>query len=282
MLVLGVVLYLLLVSLALAFLLLPEVRSRVMSRMTMALAGARSACAIGRQGSRQQLQQWGVPITTFWGDTHSVMRRHARPLGLGLLVLVSIPAGVIVLRQAHTFEGYDHTASTEVNPRVTALLAGEQLAAPAALPPELFMAREVEQAYPMAQGASRQWELLDADFRQRVLLAFKIMREQHGYEMALIEGYRSPERQAQLAAAGPQVTQAGAFESYHQYGLAADCAFLRGGKLVISEQDPWAAQGYALYGEVSRSLGLVWGGSWHQLRDLGHIELRRQGVLRKG
>jgi len=106
------------------------------------------------------------------------------------------------------------------------------------------------------------------------------MRERHGYEMALIEGYRSPERQNQLAALGKQVTQVGAFGSYHQVGLAADCGFLRNGRLVISEQDPWAARGYELYGEVARSTGMVWGGGWRSLKDLGHVELRRPGVLR--
>jgi peptidoglycan LD-endopeptidase CwlK len=133
----------------------------------------------------------------------------------------------------------------------------------------------------MAATASRQWELLNPDFRQRLLVLFQIMKERHGYEMVLIEGYRSPERQAQLAALGRHVTQAGANESYHQYGFASDCAFLRNGKLVISEQDPWAARGYELYGEVAQSLGMVWGGSWRSLKDYGHVELRQPGLMKK-
>jgi len=118
---------------------------------------------------------------------------------------------------------------------------------------------------------------MDPDFVQRLLLVFKIMREQHGYEMALLEGWRSPERQVLLAQMGAHVTQAGAWQSWHQYGLAADCAFLRNGKLVISERDPWAARGYALYGEVAESVGLTWGGRW-KLLDLGHVEWRRREV----
>ena len=97
--------------------------------------------------------------------------------------------------------------------------------------------------------------------------------------MVLLEGYRSPERQTQLAALGPQVTRAGAFESWHQYGMAADCAFMRDDRIVISEQDPWAASGYAAYGEVARSVGFVWGGGWRSIKDFGHVELRRDGVL---
>jgi peptidoglycan L-alanyl-D-glutamate endopeptidase CwlK len=72
---------------------------------------------------------------------------------------------------------------------------------------------------------------------------------------------------------GPQVTKASAFQSYHQYGLAADCAFLRNGRIVISEKDAWAMQGYRLYGAVAEEVGLRWGGRW-TMRDFGHAELR--------
>ena len=82
-----------------------------------------------------------------------------------------------------------------------------------------------------------------------------------------------------MAKAGGHVTNARAFQSWHQYGLAADCAFLREGKLVISEKDPWAMRGYQLYGEVAESLGLTWGGRWTMM-DFGHIELRMRGVMR--
>ncbi|AIO62842.1 D-alanyl-D-alanine carboxypeptidase family protein [Burkholderia mallei] len=120
--------------------------------------------------------------------------------------------------------------------KIAALLKGEQLVPPLPLPPEVFATREVEQVRPALKDASRDWNLLDTDFRTRLLLVYKIMREQHGYEMALLEGYRSPERQNRLAQMGSNVTNAAAFQSYHQYGLAADNAFLRDGKLVISEK----------------------------------------------
>ncbi|MEO7055528.1 MAG: M15 family metallopeptidase, partial [Caldimonas sp.] len=110
-----------------------------------------------------------------------------------------------------------------------------------------------------------------------MLVVFKLMHDQHGIDMVLLEGYRSPERQARLAALGPNVTRAGAGESYHQYGMAADCAFMRDGRIVISEQDPWVAAAYATYGEVSRSVGLTWGGGWRSIKDYGHVELRREG-----
>ena len=76
------------------------------------------------------------------------------------------------------------------------------------LPPEVFTTQEVEQVRPAIRDASRDWNLLDADFRQRLLLVYKIMHDEHGYDMALLEGYRSPDRQAKLAAMGSNVTQA--------------------------------------------------------------------------
>jgi len=83
-----------------------------------------------------------------------------------------------------------------------------------------------------------------------------------------------------LAAAGPQVTNAKAFQSYHQYGLAADCAFMHEGKLIISEKNAWAMRGYHLYGVTAESVGLRWGGRWAMM-DFGHTELRQPGVLGK-
>lgn len=164
--------------------------------------------------------------------------------------------------------------------QVAALLQGEQLVAPPPLPPLVFTTAEVEQVRPMLAEASRNWDLLHPEFQRRLLLAFRLMRERHGYDMALLEGYRSPERQDRLAALGNGVTNARAFQSYHQFGLAADCAFLRDGKLVISERDPWAMRGYRLYGEVAESLGLTWGGRW-KLMDFGHAELRLRGAAQR-
>lgn len=197
-----------------------------------------------------------------------------------MLLLVLAPLLAAGLRHWHGYDGYDHTLSRDVNPQIMGLLQGEQLVPPPALPPELFITAEIEQLHPFVASASRRWELLDAEFRQRLLTVFKLMRERYGYEMVLIEGYRSPERQAQLAQLGPQVTQAAPGRSYHQHGLAADCAFLVGGRIVIAESDPVAARGYALYGALAQEVGLTWGGTWRTLKDLGHVELQRADALR--
>lgn len=206
-------------------------------------------------------------------------RRHAISLSAGVVAILVPTVVVFMVGKPDTLPGYA-SAGLPPDPKVIALLAGENLAPPAALPPMAFTTREVELVRPMLVDASRNWGLLHPDFHQRLLLAFRIMKEKHGYEMALLEGYRSPARQNLLASIGTQVTNARAFQSWHQYGLAADCAFWREGKLIISEKDPWAMRGYRLYGEVAESLGLTWGGRWAMM-DFGHTELRVKGVMRR-
>ena len=83
----------------------------------------------------------------------------------------------------------------------------------------------------------------------------------------------SPQRQNSLAS-NKNTTLARGYQSYHQFGLAADVAFKRDGKVVISERDPWAMHGYQLYGEVAESVGLTWGGRWKSIQDYGHTEYR--------
>ncbi|MAF00961.1 MULTISPECIES: M15 family metallopeptidase [unclassified Herbaspirillum] len=197
-----------------------------------------------------------------------------------IAVLLIGPAIVAFLLSGKSMlQGFDDTQRV-TNSQIAELLKGEQLVPPPPLPPDMFTTAEVIQVRPMLVNASRNWQLLIPEYAQRLLLVFKIMKEKHGYEMALIEGYRSPERQTMLAGMGSNVTNAAAFQSYHQYGLAGDCAFVRNGKLVISEKDPWAMEGYRLYGEVAESVGLTWGGRW-KLMDFGHTEYRMPGVMKK-
>lgn len=275
----GITVYLLLVSAAAAWLLLPSVRQWLRSRAGSVAVMGRGVAQGGRRVANRSAQLTFIPLAASNSAWNSV-RAYSRWWLPALAVLLVVPISAYWLRHWHAYDGFDHTASREINPQIAALLTGEQLVPPAPLPPELFMTREVERARPATATASRRWELLDEEFRNRLLAVYKIMREEHGYEMVLLEGYRSPERQAELASLGPNVTHAGAGESYHQYGLAADSAFLIHGRLAISEQDPAAARGYEIFGSVAQSAGLVWGGAWRTLKDLGHVELRRPGVLR--
>lgn len=271
-----IVFYFALVTAAAAWLLLPGVREWVRVRVVAGLAhlGGSLARWAGREGPH--------PASSPSLDGARAGASKARPWFVpATLLLVAAPAISLWLRQHHAYDGFDHTASREVNLQVAALLTGEQLVPPSPLPPELFLAPELQRERPLISTASRHWDQLDSEFRHRLLAVYRVMKVDHGIDMVLIEGLRSAERQAQLAALGPQVTHAGAGESYHQYGLAADSAFLFDGRIVISETDPRAAAAYQRYGEVAQSAGLVWGGSWRTLKDLGHVELRRAGVLRK-
>jgi peptidoglycan L-alanyl-D-glutamate endopeptidase CwlK len=195
------------------------------------------------------------------------------------ILSVFAPSALIwLINSNNMLDGFDDTHLRTSNYQVTALLQGEQLVPPPALPPEMFTTQEVTLIRPTLIDASRNWQLLDNDFSQRLLLTFKIMKERYGYDMTILEGYRSPERQNKLASMGSSVTNAAAYQSYHQFGLAADCAFQRDGKLIISEKDPWAMRGYQLYGEVAESLGMRWGGRW-KMMDFGHIELRKPNTI---
>jgi peptidoglycan L-alanyl-D-glutamate endopeptidase CwlK len=219
---------------------------------------------------------WHATSTAFTASAGAAWR-YRRMCGASILLLAAPATLLLTFGKVSRLQSYDETAARR-DPVVAALLEGEQLVPPAALPPAVFSTREAGSDRTELATASREWTLLDADFRQRLLLVFRAM-ERRGYRMVLLEGYRSPERQQMLANLGTHVTNAKAFQSYHQFGLAADSAFYRDGKLIISERDAWAMEGYRLYGEYAESVGLVWGGRW-QMRDLGHVELRRTGTVR--
>jgi peptidoglycan L-alanyl-D-glutamate endopeptidase CwlK len=248
--------------------LLGTLQRRLLWRASVLQDSGAAAVGAGWSGTRLQLGNW-----------RRLLRRHWAFCAIGVPLILVPTLLALLLRKPDMLPGYV-PAATLVDAQVAALLKGEQLVPPAALPPVAFGTREVELVRPMLVNASRNWSLLHPDYSQRLLLAFKIMKEKHGYDMVLLEGYRSPARQEALAQMGSAVTNARAFQSWHQYGLAADCAFWRDGKVVISEKDPWAMRGYQLYGEVAESLGLTWGGRWTMM-DFGHTELRLRGVMRR-
>lgn len=191
----------------------------------------------------------------------------------------------------------------EVDPQIYALLNGEILTPPPEVDEKLVDAAiveaiQLEQQYnaqniptirlPNQDNAEfltqrdhsfvdRKWDKMNSRYKQRLLMVFKIMKERHNYDLVLLEGYRSPNRQNMLSG-NKNTTLAKAYQSYHQFGLAADVAFKRNGKVVISERDPWAMRGYQLYGEVAESVGLVWGGRWKSIQDYGHTEYRMPGL----
>lgn len=147
-------------------------------------------------------------------------------------------------------------------------LTPEKLVPPPPLPPSAF----ISESTPGLDSADRDWAKLDPVFTQQVLQLCARMQAR-GYPMALVEGYRSPDRQNKLAGMDRVVTHAKAFQSKHQYGFAADLAPVRDGRVVISEKDPWAMQAYRRLGEEANAIGLGWGGHF-SFQDYGHVELR--------
>lgn len=212
---------------------------------------------------------------------------------LGALLLAGVPPLLILtLRQRVQLDSYDATLVRAEDERILQLLRGERLAPPPPLPPELFLAAEAGMipaepdavtspamgqtnntfALDRIGSADRRWERIHPEFQQRVLAIYQVMEQQHGYRMVLVEGFRSAQRQAELAAKGGNVTRAGAGQSCHQYGMAVDSALYRDGKLQWDMNDPWVRRGYFLYGELAQQVGLEWGGSWRSIKDYVHLE----------
>lgn len=229
-----------------------------------------------RVGSRVDASGRGLRDGRAWLTGTFVRYRPA--LLLGLVLLVVPPLLVLQARRQVLLPGFDGAVGSRGDAHVLALLRGERLVPPGDLPPAVFATADAVRVVPGITSADRKWHRLDPDFQQRLLAVYRVMRDEHGYEMALVEGYRSPARQARLARQGAQVTRATAGRSWHQYGLAADSAPVRDGRLQWDMADPWTRRGYQLYGEVARSVGLVWGGGWTSIQDYGHVELRRPGV----
>jgi peptidoglycan L-alanyl-D-glutamate endopeptidase CwlK len=194
------------------------------------------------------------------------------PRGLPLALLAVLVVGGIVVGAVFSFAGYiepDPLSVVEM-PRqahIQGALNPERLVPPPALPPSLFIGID----RPALESADRDWRKLDRQFAAKVLIVFERLRER-GYEFALLEGYRSPERQDLLAGMGNHVTSAKAFQSKHQYGMAVDVAPLRDQRFIVSERDPWAMNAYLALGDEAARAGLDWGGRWW-FKDYGHIEL---------
>ena len=131
--------------------------------------------------------------------------------------------------------------------------------------------RTIEQGGGAPSKISRSLDQLDPQFRALVITLLDEL-EKNGYPFALLEGYRSPARQAELfTKEGARVTLAAPFQSKHQFGLAADLVALRHGSPSFDVNDPNVLQAYQQLGRSAETLGLVWGGRW-TIGDYGHIE----------
>lgn len=121
--------------------------------------------------------------------------------------------------------------------------------------------------------ASRLIEDLHSDFQEMVrqLLA-KTNPKLGEYEAFITDGFRSFTEQTDLyakgrTAPGKIVTNAKAGESPHNYGLAVDIAFKKGGKGLFYDVEPYKK----LY-EEARKLGFALGVDWTGFQDKPHFE----------
>jgi len=117
---------------------------------------------------------------------------------------------------------------------------------------------------------------LDPEFRRKLELFEKRLLES-GIRVKLVSGYRSIEEQNRLYALGRTkpgriVTKARGGYSWHNFGLAADYAFISGGRLTWN--GPWR-----IFGRIARECGLEWGGDWRKFPDRPHVQWRRGKTL---
>ncbi|WP_449468420.1 M15 family metallopeptidase [Stenotrophomonas humi] len=273
MIVVGAVVIFLLLALVCWWLLFPASMSRFGDVVRRGSVGVRGR--VGQAGDRAEQAMSRAKNSTQReiGAAGGAVRRHWPILTLSIALLAVPPVLILKMRQTVVlteFQGEDYSTSGTM---VAQLLRGERLRPPPPPPPEAFITAEVRRLKPEIVTADRKWEQIDSDLQQRVLAIYEVMRRQYGYEMVLIEGYRSPERQAELMAGG-KATRAGAWQSCHQYGLSVDSAPIRDGKLQWNMEDPWTQRGYYLYGELAQQAGLEWGGSWRSIKDYVHVEMR--------
>ncbi|CAB1221460.1 M15 family metallopeptidase [Acinetobacter bouvetii] len=232
--------------------------------------------------SHWHLQQWWILIAGFFLFSSILLFAFTRPISPSKIeadYLREVDPQIYALLDGQILSPPEEVEESLIEEAIIAATNIES--AQSAIQAETFNSNTEDLAISHSHGdlvsADRKWNKINPRYKQRLLMVFKIMQQRYGYEMVLLEGYRSPERQNSLAT-NQHVTRAKGFQSYHQFGLAADVAFKRNGKVVISERDPWAMQGYQLYGEVAESVGLTWGGRWKSIQDYGHTEYRLPGL----
>ncbi|MCE5322416.1 M15 family metallopeptidase [bacterium] len=112
-------------------------------------------------------------------------------------------------------------------------------------------------------------EGLNPEFAAKLTL-FEKKLATNGIKVILTAGYRSIAEQNRLYAQGrtkpgKKVTNARGGNSWHNYGLAADYAFVINGK--VTWDGPWD-----LFGRTARSCGLEWGGNFKSIIDRPHLQ----------
>lgn len=117
---------------------------------------------------------------------------------------------------------------------------------------------------------------LNSEFATKLAIFEKKLAE-NGIKVILTAGFRSFGEQDALYAKGrtqpgKKVTNARGGESWHNYGLAGDYAFVINGK--VTWDGPWN-----VFGRIARECGLEWGGDFKSIVDRPHVQWRRGKTL---
>lgn len=88
-----------------------------------------------------------------------------------------------------------------------------------------------------------------------------------GIDLAIVESYRTPAKQAEYYTMGKKYTSTPGGKSRHQYGLAVDVVPIVDSIAVWDNHKLWRKIGLA-----GERLGLRWGGRWRVTYDPGHFE----------
>lgn len=112
---------------------------------------------------------------------------------------------------------------------------------------------------------------LEPRFAEKVL-ALLTMASAAGMQVDAHMGMRTWEKQEAIYAQGRTrpgkiVTNAKPGFSWHNYGLAVDVVFKKGGAWSWSEEHPWAK-----LGALGKQCGLEWGGDWKTSKDRPHFQ----------
>jgi peptidoglycan L-alanyl-D-glutamate endopeptidase CwlK len=113
---------------------------------------------------------------------------------------------------------------------------------------------------PLKAGIDRQPKKLLPRFARKIETLFQRLRAR-GYQPMLWEGYRTPERAAELEQRGTGIRL-----SMHSLGAAVDV-------VDGSTGNPWKASPgfWRALGEEAEKLGLTWGGRWKS-KDMPHVQ----------
>ncbi|MBH1560624.1 M15 family metallopeptidase [Stenotrophomonas maltophilia] len=123
-----------------------------------------------------------------------------------------------------------------------------------------------------------QWDGVHPELRS-TLERIALQMKDEGYDLRLMEGYRSEQRQAALLASQKGVTQAGPGSSCHNHGWAADMVIYKRGRPSWDLTDEQVRQGYQRFGELAQQAGLRWGGAWKSFKDMPHVEMRSECLV---